>query len=124
MYEYRCKVVDVYDGDTLTLDVDLGFNITHRIKVRLSEIDTPEVRGVEREDGLKAKDFVLQWVSNLESSALEAENDWPFIVHTSKTGKFGRWLADIVPNVAPATPSLVASLKQAGHDTGDWLDWV
>ena len=43
MYEYKVKSVDhIVDGDTLDVTVDLGFDITHKIRVRLLGIDTPE----------------------------------------------------------------------------------
>ena len=133
MYEYHCKVVDVYDGDTLTLQVDLGFRVMHEIKVRLLNVDTPEVTGRERPEGLEAKLHVLNWVDHWTN--LQPENQhWPFIVETSKTGKYGRWLADLRPASAAAMGSLhpasaldirslVGSLKTAGHDTGDWRNW-
>lgn len=129
MYEYKCKVASVYDGDSITLDVDLGFHITHQIKTRLFEIDTPEIRGEEREDGLAAKQYVHQWFERWGSS----DDPWPFVVTTHKTGKYGRWLVDIRPvDSTPAyghkedpleIPSLVDSLKAAGHDTEDWRNW-
>ena len=45
MYEYRCKIVNVYDGDTATVDIDLGLKSwRHGAKVRIGGIDTPEIR--------------------------------------------------------------------------------
>ena len=44
MFEYFCKVTRVVDGDTIDVDVDLGFNIWHKARVRLAGIDTPETR--------------------------------------------------------------------------------
>ena len=56
MYEYKGYVTKVYDGDTITVDIDLGFDILFKNqKIRLSRINTPEVRGEEREEGLKSK---------------------------------------------------------------------
>ena len=43
-YYYIAEVVSVYDGDTCTCVVDLGFKTSTRIKVRLVGIDTPEIR--------------------------------------------------------------------------------
>jgi micrococcal nuclease len=135
MWEYRCRVVDVYDGDTLTLDVDLGFNVTNRVRVRLLDIDTPEIRGEERPEGLLAKQFVMEWIAKWEHStsplAPIGDDDWPFIVRTKKTGKYGRWLADIFAEHTiivgyddiPYEASLVEALKDAGHDTEDWKEW-
>ena len=42
MYTYRAKLVKVVDGDTVDLDVDLGFHTTLRIRGRLIGVDTPE----------------------------------------------------------------------------------
>ncbi len=52
-YNYKVKkVVNVYDGDTITVDIDLGFNMVMcNQKLRLYGINTPEVRGEEREEG-------------------------------------------------------------------------
>ena len=59
MYEYRCKVVKVIDGDTVDVDIDLGFGIWQMDEhVRIMGIDTPESRTrdkVEKKFGLAAK---------------------------------------------------------------------
>ena len=45
MYQYRAKILKVVDGDTVEIDIDLGFNvILSRQKIRLAGIDTPESR--------------------------------------------------------------------------------
>ena len=45
MYEYRVKkITKIVDGDTLDVDIDLGFNISYSQRVRLAGIDTPESR--------------------------------------------------------------------------------
>ena len=45
MYEYRCKIVRVVDGDTVDVDIDLGFGIwMHKERIRVYGIDTPESR--------------------------------------------------------------------------------
>ena len=45
MYEYNVKVVKVIDGDTVDVDIDLGFGVwLHKERVRLYGIDTPESR--------------------------------------------------------------------------------
>ena len=75
MYEYRIKkVLKVVDGDTIDVDIDLGFNISYTQRVRLAGIDAPESRtkdarekalGLEVKDKLKkaidaAKDVVVK----------------------------------------------------------------
>ena len=45
MYEYRCKILRVVDGDTVDVDIDLGFGVwMHKERIRLHGIDTPESR--------------------------------------------------------------------------------
>ena len=62
MYEYSVKVVKVIDGDTVDVDIDLGFGVwIHKERVRLHGIDTPESRtsdATEKVFGLKAKAFL------------------------------------------------------------------
>ena len=45
MYEYNCKIRRVVDGDTVDVDIDLGFGIVYaNQRIRLYGIDTPESR--------------------------------------------------------------------------------
>ena len=59
MYEYRCKILRVVDGDTVDVDIDLGFGVwMHKERIRLHGIDTPESRTrdkVEKIFGLEAR---------------------------------------------------------------------
>lgn len=87
MYEYRALVRKVYDGDTITVDIDLGFDmILRNQKIRLLGINTPEVRGEEREQGLISRDALRTKIGS----------KW-IIVKTQldKKGKYGRWLGTI-----------------------------
>lgn len=98
-YWRRARYVDHYDGDTITLTVDLGYRISVEERVRLIGIDTPELRGDERAAGLAAKDFVFDWM--YRNQAWNADNDpsvlpeWPLLLRSSKAGKYGRWLGEI-----------------------------
>lgn len=89
MYEYNAKIISVYDGDTVTAEVDLGFNVTITEKFRLVRINAPEVRGEEREDGLKSRDRLRELILNKN-----------VIIKTLKDrkGKYGRYLAEIYIN--------------------------
>lgn len=86
MYEYRAKIIRVYDGDTVTAVIDLGFNVSITENVRLSGLDAPEVRGEERPDGLISRDRLREKVL-----------DKNVIVKTfkDKTGKYGRYIGEI-----------------------------
>ena len=87
LYNYRAVVIGVYDGDSITIDIDLGFNNWMKNqKVRLFGINTPEIRGEERPDGLVARDRLRELILDKE------------IIITSykdKSGKYGRWLATV-----------------------------
>ena len=86
-YLYASTVVDVYDGDTLTVDMELGFGMTFRTKLRLHRINAWEVRGEEREKGLEAKAFLQQWCPPQQQILVKT--------HRDRTGKYGRYLAEI-----------------------------
>ena len=92
MYEYRCKIRRVVDGDTVDIDIDLGFGVwLHKERVRIYGIDTPESRTRDKEEkkyGLMAKEFVKQFVKG-DSIKLTTQK------YDAK-GKFGRILGDII----------------------------
>ena len=92
MYEYRCKVLRVVDGDTVDVDIDLGFGIwMHRERIRVMGIDTPESRTrdlTEKAFGLAAKEFVKSLMPIGSMQIIKTQKD--------KTGKFGRVLGDFV----------------------------
>ena len=60
MYEYKCKLVRVVDGDTVDIDIDLGFGVwLRKQRIRMYGIDTPESRTrdlAEKKLGLAAKE--------------------------------------------------------------------
>lgn len=92
MYKYKVRnITKVVDGDTVYCEVDLGFYLTTQLKLRLTGINTPELRGDEREHGLISKAFVEKVLLGDDNTPAPKE----IIVATKKTGKYGRWLADI-----------------------------
>ncbi len=88
MHEYRCEIVRVVDGDTVDVDIDLGFGVWMRKeRVRIHGIDTPESRTSDKAEkvyGLAAKEFVKSYLKAGSAQTLVTEKD--------KTGKFGRIL--------------------------------
>ena len=58
MYRYKTKVIRWVDGDTLLCLIDLGFYTHKEERLRLAMIDTPELRGAEKEEGKKVKAIV------------------------------------------------------------------
>jgi micrococcal nuclease len=61
MYEYKASVIKVYDGDTITAQVDLGFHFNFTNSFRLARIDCPEVR-VNLEKKLKSRDRLRELI--------------------------------------------------------------
>jgi len=87
MFEYMAKVVSVYDGDTIRVDIDLGFGLSLKNQsIRFLGVDTPEVRGDGRDEGLIVRDYVRGQIMDKE-----------IMLRTYKDtkGKYGRWLAEI-----------------------------
>ena len=93
MYEYKCKVVKIIDGDTVDVDIDLGFGIIlSDERVRIMGIDTPESRTRDKEEkkfGLAAKarlKSLLGKTCTLKTQINKNGEDMK--------GKFGRILGD------------------------------
>lgn len=86
-YIYTGYVVSVYDGDTITVNIDLGFNIIMKNqKIRLNGIDAPELKGVEKIPGQASKNWLVEKLLN-KNITLKTYKD--------KKEKYGRWLADV-----------------------------
>jgi len=113
MYTYRAKLDRVIDGDTIDVNIDLGFDISVKKRVRFSGINTPESRTRDLEEkklGLAAKDRVQSILDENKS----------FIVESKKIGKFGRVLGEIFINTVDTIEteekvSLNELLKTEGH---------
>ena len=90
MYEYRVEIVRVVDGDTVEVDIDLGFGVwLKKQRVRLYGIDTPESRTRdlnEKKYGLMAKEYLKERISN--GAILKTRLDGK--------GKYGRILGEFI----------------------------
>lgn len=98
-FEYNAKVVEVVDGDTIIIDIDLGFDIKlTKQKVRLLGVDTPESRTsdkIEKVFGLVSKEYVKKFVKECEDYVIirtHLSDD----VDENGREKFGRLLGEIV----------------------------
>ena len=86
-HHYRALVVAVYDGDTITVDIELGLSVGLKAKkIRLHRINAPELRGEEREAGIRSRDHLRGLILG-QRIVLETIKD--------KTGKYGRLLGEI-----------------------------
>jgi len=104
LYHYRAEVVSVYDGDTIRVNIDLGFGLTNRgsagkgVSVRLHGINAPELRGKEKVEGKKSQQALEELLLG-KTITLKTIRD--------TTGKFGRYLGII--------------LLEDGTNVNEWL---
>lgn len=85
-YEYLATVISVYDGDTITVSVDLGFHISQTMSVRLARINSPEVRGSSSTEGLEARDYLRSILLGKKVT---------LVTYKDSKEKYGRYLADV-----------------------------
>lgn len=91
LYHYRAIFRSNYDGDTITVDIDLGMNIWLKDqRVRLFGIDTPELKSKDagkKQLAIQAKEFIAEMIFEGDEITIKT--------HKDKTGKFGRLLATL-----------------------------
>ena len=89
MYTYKISPLKVVDGDTIDADIDLGFDIKVKKRIRFMGINAPESRTRDLEEkakGLAAKDRVKQLLEGCKNIQLKSHG----------IGKFGRCLGEIM----------------------------
>lgn len=119
MYEYRCKLVEVYDGDTLVVDIDLGFDVwLHRQRVRIKGVDTPEIRSLSHDEkamGVEAREFVR----NLVEQEQAVYGSLTLVVETyDATEKYGRILGDFKLTRGSLREEILAYGRGHAYDGG------
>lgn len=86
LYLYKARYRSAYDADTIRFDIDLGCSTwRHNESVRLAYVDAWEVRGPERDQGVKARAWVQRILQEQEEVYLHTMLD--------RSGKYGRLLA-------------------------------
>ncbi len=108
LWHYRARVDRVIDGDTIDAVMELGFGIEITERLRFAGIQAPEIFGVPSTDpeyrrGMEAKHYVEKRLQ---------ENDNRFEVHTSKRGKWRRWVAEI--QLEDSSKTLSTELMEKG----------
>jgi micrococcal nuclease len=100
MYEYRVKkVLKIVDGDTIDVDLDLGFDISFTQRVRLAGIDTPESRTTDKYEktlGLEVKDKLKDAIGAAKTVVIRTEKP-------DSTEKYGRILGWIFLDENPVS---------------------
>jgi micrococcal nuclease len=113
-YEYHAAVTNIIDGDTIVIDIDLGFDVVlSNQSVRLMGVDTPESRTIDKVEkvfGLASKDYTKKFIEKCNKHV---------IVRTQKpdsSEKFGRILGDVIN---PETKEVLnESLIKNGYAVG------
>ena len=116
MYEYRCKVLKVIDGDTVDVDIDLGFGIIlSDERVRLMGIDTPESRTrdkVEKKFGKASAKRLKEMVGGKSGPILKTQINKK---GEDMKGKFGRILGDFTVEHNGKWRMVTDILVEEGH---------
>ena len=120
MYEYRCKLLKVVDGDTVDVDIELGFGVVlSDERVRIMGIDTPESRTsdkVEKLFGLAAKNRLKELLGKKAVLKTQIAKDGE-----DMKGKFGRVLGDF--NVYDSRTDSWRPVTQVLMDEGHCVDY-
>ncbi len=103
MFRFNARLVRVVDGDTIDADIELGFSVFMRDRIRLMGIDTPESRTrnlQEKSWGLAAKHRLIELLA-------EANGEFTLVTEDMEKGKFGRVLGTIEVNGKDANQTLI-----------------
>jgi micrococcal nuclease len=113
MYEYRIKkVTNVVDGDTIDVEIDLGFSVSYAQRLRLAGIDTPESRTTDKAEkilGLEAKEYLKSKVKDAKEVIVKTEKP-------DSSEKYGRILGWVY--VDGSTKSINEQMIEDGHAWG------
>lgn len=102
MYEYKCNITRVVDGDTVDAEIDCGFDIIFKSRIRLYGIDTPESRTRDLDEkarGKLASQFIKDKIAEAKLVKVKTKLD--------KKGKFGRVLGSIIADDEDLNESMV-----------------
>jgi micrococcal nuclease len=106
-YYYKAKVERVVDGDTVDLNIDLGFSINHHTRVRLYGINAPEMKNDTNNAGHEAKAYLTQLIDT-KDVVIETKKD--------DTDKYGRYIATIYLDGENINEKMVEDGKAVRHN--------
>ena len=109
MYHYKATVRRVVDGDTVDMNMDLGFGVSKLVRIRLWGIDAPELKGDERSEGLAAKAYLEGLLPVGVSAEVYTRKD--------KEAGWGRYVGEVFVVNPDKTLgySISDEMVQAGH---------
>jgi micrococcal nuclease len=102
MYEYKCNITRVVDGDTVDAEIDCGFDIIFKSRIRLYGIDSPESRTRDLDEkarGKMASAFLSEKIKQADFVKVQTKLD--------KKGKFGRVLGSIIADDVDLNQAMV-----------------
>ena len=111
MYEYTVRVTRIIDGDTVDAEIDLGFDVRTKKRIRLYGINTPESRTrnkAEKKRGLAAKQRLQELLEEAEVVRLRSHG----------TGKYGRVLGELL---IEKDQSIEDSDINEFYEDGEWI---
>ena len=113
-YQYSAVCSRVVDGDTIVLDVSLGFNVTIRETFRLLGINSPESYGVKKDsDEYNAGMISKEWlIDRIEGKEIMVKT------YKDKKGKYGRYLVDIYDGETSINTEMVEKGLAVEYDGG------
>lgn len=107
LFHYRAEVVAVHDGDTCTVDIDLGMTIWKRGEVvRLARINAPELSGEDAKRGAKSRDYLTSLIMGKEIILATIRD---------KREKYGRYLGEVWLRRGRRTINVNDAMVEAGH---------
>jgi micrococcal nuclease len=119
MYEYQASLVRCVDGDTVDLEIDLGFNIRIRERFRISGIDTPELNSSNPLERVAAKDATAYLSALLGSGLLMVKTE------KDKREKYGRYLCTIkMPDGHDVSDEMIKAGHARAYDGGTRMPWI
>jgi|TARA_R100001463_G_scaffold63172_7_gene116169 micrococcal nuclease len=109
MYTYKAKLDRVVDGDTIDVNIDLGFDISVHKRVRLAGINAPESRTKDLEEKKKGLASKARLIELLDKGDL--------VVESKELGKYGRVIGDltIYPDDLGLPININETLIEEGH---------
>ena len=115
MFRFNAQLVRVVDGDTIDADIELGFSVFMRDRIRLMGIDTPESRTrnlQEKSWGLAAKHRLIELLA-------ETNGEFTLVTEDMEKGKFGRVLGTIEINGKDAIQTLIEENLAIPYEGGN-----
>lgn len=112
MFEYYARIVEVVDGDTVDAEIDLGFSICHKLRIRLNGINTPETRTKNKEEKVKGLAAKARLKELIEGKIVLVKTD------KSETEKYGRYLGVLFLEGVNVNQQLIQEGHAVQYDGG------